>query len=91
MRKVSEEKNVAGKNPRLTSSRERIQRLQEEVKQAEVRNKHLVARIALVEANAVRLGIDPEELYRPMMKPVRAVSHAGKPGAKRTTYASKRR
>jgi hypothetical protein len=52
------------------------------VKLAEERNKHLVARLALVEANAARLGIDPEELYRPVMRPMRNVSHAGKTGAK---------
>jgi hypothetical protein len=83
--------NLVGKNPRLKSSREHIQKLQEEVKQAEARNKHLVARIALVEANAARLGIDPEELYRPVMKPARTVSHAGQHGTKRTSYLSKRR
>jgi hypothetical protein len=69
---------------------ERVQKLKEEVKLAEDRNKHLAARLALVEANAARLGIDPEELYRPVLKPVRTVSHAGKPGGKRIFYASKR-
>ncbi len=69
------------KTPRCTISKERLQRLEETAKQAEERNKHLVARLALVEANAARLGIDPEELYRPVMKPIRTVSHAGKSGA----------
>jgi predicted RNase H-like nuclease (RuvC/YqgF family) len=69
------------KNPRYNASKERLQKLEETVKQAEERNKHLVARLALVEANAARLGIDPEELYRPVMRPVRTVSHAGKRGA----------
>lgn len=45
---------------------------------AEERNKGLVAQICLIEANAARLGIDPEELYQPLAKPVRSVSHAGR-------------
>ena len=85
-----ENAKTAKKKPSLNSSKERIQKLGGELKQAEERNKHLVARLALVEANAARLGIDPEELYRPVLKPVRTVSYAGKPGAKRTIYASKR-
>jgi hypothetical protein len=40
-------------------------------------DKGLVARIALVEYNAARLGIDPEELYKPMPKPIRSASRAG--------------
>lgn len=63
---------------------ERLRKLDEERKLAEERNKHLIARLALVEANAARLGIDPEELYRPVMKPVRAHSYAGTPAAQRT-------
>lgn len=51
--------------------------LRQELKQAEKRNKALVAQLNLVEANAARLGIDPEALYHPLMKPVRIVSHAG--------------
>jgi len=75
------------------SPKERPQKLGEELKLAEERNKHLVARLALVEANAARLGIDPEELYRPVMKPVRTHSYAGTPERQRTTstrYASGR-
>lgn len=44
------------------------------------RSKALVGRIAIIEANAARLGIDPEELYRPIAKPVRNVSRAGSGG-----------
>jgi hypothetical protein len=77
----------ASKKPFLPSAKERLQKLGEEIKLAEERNKHLVARLALVEANAAHLGIDPEELYRPVLKPVRTVSHAGQPGARRTKSA----
>ncbi len=41
-------------------------RLKEELKQAEKRNKALVERLNMVEANAARLGIDPEELHKPL-------------------------
>jgi hypothetical protein len=41
------------------------------------RNRQLVGRIAVIEANAGRLGIDPEELYRAILKPVRSMSRAG--------------
>ena len=79
-----EQGKFPGKSPRHNASQERLHKREAEVKQAEEHNKHLVARLALVEANAARLGIDPEELYRPALKPVRTVSHAGKPGARKT-------
>ena len=74
------------KKPAFHSPKERIHKLGEELKQAEERNKHLIARLALIEANAARLGIDPEELYRPVMKPVRTHSHAGKSGTRQTKH-----
>ena len=37
----------------------------------------LVARICIAEGNAQRLGIDPVELWKPLMMPNRSVSHAG--------------
>lgn len=40
------------------------QRLREELKQAEKRNKALLERLNTIEANAARLGINPEELYK---------------------------
>ena len=55
-----------------------IQKLREELEQAGERNKRLLAHLNMVEANAARLGIDPEELYRPLVKPIRSVSRAGK-------------
>ncbi len=47
------------------------------LQQERERNKHLVAQVAVMEANAARLGFDPEEMYRPLLKPVRTVSRAG--------------
>jgi len=67
--------NATKKPPRLSDM---LTDLRRELKQAEQRNKALVIRLNLVEANAARLGIDPEELYRPLVKPVRVLSHAGR-------------
>jgi hypothetical protein len=36
--------------------------------------KALVARIAIMEANAARLAFEPEEMFKPILKPVRTVS-----------------
>jgi hypothetical protein len=40
---------------------------------SEAQNRALLERLVLVEANAVRLGIDADELYRPLLKPARRV------------------
>jgi hypothetical protein len=67
--------DAAKKPPRLSDM---MANLRHELKQAAQRNKALVTRLNLVEANATRLGIDPEELYRPLVKPVRVLSHVGR-------------
>ena len=51
--------------------------LRTELEMERERNRQLVGRIAVIEANAGRLGIDPEELYRAVLKPVRSMSRAG--------------
>lgn len=48
----------------------------------------LLARLALIEANAKRIGIDPEELYRPLATPDRRV--AGIFGSRKSTSGSHR-
>jgi len=58
--------------------RETIQRLRQELKQSEERNRLLLVQLNLTEANAARLGVDPEELYQPLVKPIRSVSRQGK-------------
>jgi hypothetical protein len=40
---------------------------------SEAQNRALLERLVLVEANAVRLGIDADELYQPMLKPTQHV------------------
>ena len=58
--------------------RETIQRLRQELKQGEERNRLLLLQLNRIEANAARLGIDPEELYQPLVRPIRSVSRQGK-------------
>jgi hypothetical protein len=59
---------------------DRIRDLTEELKKERERNQGLVARIAIMEANAGRLGFDPEEMYKPIFKPIRTISRAGSTG-----------
>lgn len=54
-----------------------IRRLTEEIEKERERSKGLVGRIAIMEANAARLGFDPEEIHKPILKPVRTMSRAG--------------
>jgi hypothetical protein len=54
-----------------------IRRLTEELEKERERSKGLVGRIAIMEANAARLGFDPEEMHRAILKPVRTTSRAG--------------
>ena len=56
-----------------------IRRLTEEVEKERERSKGLVGRIAIMEANAARLGFDAEEMYKAILKPVRTTSRAGSP------------
>ena len=53
------------------------EQLRTELEMERERNRQLVGRIAVIETNAGRLGIDPEELYRAVLKPVRSMSRAG--------------
>lgn len=55
-----------------------LRQLRAEMAVMEQRNLALLEQLNLVEANAVRLNIDPEELYRPLPLPSRQVSQAGR-------------
>ena len=59
---------------------DRIRDLTAELQHERQRSKILIARIAIMEANAARLGFDPEEMYKPILKPLRGVSRAGSGG-----------
>lgn len=54
-----------------------IRAVRSEIEEYSKINKGLIARLALVEYNAARLGIEPEDLYRAMPKPIRSSSRAG--------------
>ncbi|HVH87431.1 MAG TPA: hypothetical protein VM912_11955 [Terriglobales bacterium] len=54
-----------------------LDQLKTDLEKEQERNRQLVGRIAIIEANAGRLGIDSEELYRAVLKPVRSMSRAG--------------
>jgi len=56
---------------------DRIRDLTEELANERRRSKNLVMQIAMLEANAARLGFDPEEMYRALLMPVRTISRAG--------------
>lgn len=64
-----------------------VRQLRQDLELAEARNKALLGQINIIEANAARLGVDPEELYQPWAKPVRSVSQAGRG---RTRHSSRR-
>lgn len=55
-----------------------LSELRGQLKLAEERNKALLTQLNTVEGNAARLGIDPEELYRALPKPMRAVAQVGR-------------
>jgi hypothetical protein len=57
-----------------------IRKLTEETKKERERSKGLVGRIAIMEANAARLGFDPEAMHQPILRPVRTMSRAGQGG-----------
>jgi hypothetical protein len=63
--------------------RDQVSGLSEELEKERERNKTLVGRIAIMEANAARLGFDAEEMYKPISKPVRTTSRAGSRGVGR--------
>lgn len=63
-----------GADEKRRSAEERIEAIHLKNKQLEGRSNALLARLALIEGNAKRLGIDPEELYKPLVPPDRRVS-----------------
>ncbi len=67
----------SGRRTKRSMIEEIISELKARLHLAEERIKQLIARLAMVEANAARLGINPEDLYRPILNPIRNVSHAG--------------
>lgn len=58
-----------------------IRALMDELEKERERSKGLAGLVAIMEANAGRLGFDPEEMYKPILKPIRTISHAGQGGS----------
>jgi hypothetical protein len=50
---------------------DKLKRLRVELAAIEERNKNLIALVCVMEGNAARLGINPEDLHRPLVKPFR--------------------
>ena len=61
-----------------------IRQLREELEQERQRNRALVGQVAIMEANAARLGFDPEELRKALLKPIRTITRAGGSKGKRS-------
>jgi hypothetical protein len=76
-RRQHERLGLQGGSGGQTRWQDLVRKLREELRQAETRNKTLVAQLNLVEANAARLGIDPEALYQPLVKPIRDIPLSG--------------
>ena len=71
-RRQLESANLASSATYRSRWREQLRQLRDELATANSRNKHLLLRLQLVEANAARLAIDPEELFQPLHKPMRS-------------------
>lgn len=71
-KKAKAEKN--GQDEKRRSLEERIAAEKHESERLVSQTNALLAQLALVEGNAKRLGIDPEELYKPLVPPDRRVS-----------------
>lgn len=63
-----------GADEKRRSIEERLEASQVENRRVEAQSNAFLARLALIEGNAKRLGIDPEELYKPLVPPDRRVS-----------------
>ncbi|MBA0448379.1 hypothetical protein D7Y61_13725 [Stenotrophomonas maltophilia] len=63
-----------GRYTKRRSLEERVDAEKLEVDKLGKQVNSLLAQLALIEANAKRIGIDPEELYRPLTPPDRRVS-----------------
>lgn len=68
---------ASGREIERRSFHDQVHGLSQELQNERERNKALVARIAIMEANAARLGFDPEDMYKPILKPARTTSRAG--------------
>ncbi|MDZ3798106.1 MAG: hypothetical protein U0T03_04810 [Xanthomonadales bacterium] len=73
----------SGKDAKRRSLEERIDAEKHENEKLTTQVNSLLAQLALVEGNAKRLGVDPEELYKPITPPDRRVPSIFKNKGKR--------
>jgi hypothetical protein len=57
---------------------ERLDEKDQEVQEWRQKYNKLLAQVMLMEGNARRVGLDPDELYKPLVPPDRSVSRAGR-------------
>lgn len=77
----------SGQDTKRRSLEERVDAAKQESEKLGAQVGALLAQLALVEGNAKRLGIDPEELYKPLTPPDRRVASifknkGGRPGGR---------
>lgn len=60
-----ESSNLPGTEIERRSFHDHVHGMSQELDKERERNKSLVARISIIEANAARLGFDPEEMHKP--------------------------
>lgn len=77
----------SGQDARRRSLEERIDAAKQESERLGIQVNSLLAQLALVEGNAKRLGIDPEELFKALSPPDRRVANifknkGNRPGAR---------
>ena len=76
-----QELNASGTTPaekEKIAFQEKIEARDQRIEELEEKNERLLKKLMLVESNAQRLGIDPDELYRPVRRPDQSVSNAGR-------------
>lgn len=80
MQRQRENMYIAGAAIEQQFFKDEIHGLKLELERERERSKGLVGQIAIMEANAARLGFDPEEMHKPILKPIRTMSRAGSTG-----------
>ena len=78
VQRQSENRKISPAQKERRALEDMLQNRTREIDILRERNRTLLARLNLVEANAKRLGIDPEELIRPIPKPWRQQTNAGR-------------
>lgn len=76
-----QELNATGTTPaekEKIAFRQKIEARDERIEELEEKNKKLLKKLLLVESNAQRLGIDPDQLYKSVRRPDQSVSNAGR-------------